>query len=130
MEYKVSEVISFSEQTYGKFANHRIAFKVEGNNNYLSAFAKQNFTVGQVISGDIVSKDVNGKTYWNFEFAKKTDEKYEKLANTVTGLQIRVAVVEGQVQRLLAGDKETYPVNDKPMPFPTEDDGVDMGTPF
>lgn len=71
MEYKVKEVISFSEQTYGKYGNHRIAFKVEGNDKQLSAFRKNNLTVGEVLNGEIKVTEKDGKTYHNFDFARK-----------------------------------------------------------
>ena len=125
MDYKVSEVRSFSEQTYGQYGNHRISFKVEGNNELLSAFAKQNFTVGQTISGEIKKTEKDGKTYHNFEFAKKVplDPRYEELANKYTSLSLRVAKLEE-----LANRKK---VDTSDVPFPMPDDfQQDESSPF
>lgn len=75
MDYKISEVISFSEQTYGQWGSHRAAIKVEGNNNLISAFMKVPPVVGDQISGEIKTVEKGGKTYHNFEFAKKSADQ-------------------------------------------------------
>lgn len=64
MDYKITEVLAEYEAQFG---SKRYEFKVEGNPNKLSAFAKFPITVGQTITGDIVQKG----QYWNFQWQKK-----------------------------------------------------------
>lgn len=119
MEYKVSEVKSFSEQVYGKFNNHRIVFKVEGNDNLLSAFGKVPFAVGQVLTGEIIQTQKDGKTYHNFEFARKTSQDNTEVLNAIMGVKLQLNTMEGKIDRL-AGTKKAYPVNTDEPPFPDE----------
>lgn len=73
MEYKISEVVSFSEQTYGKFGNHRAVVKLEGVEKQRSAFLKLQPKAGDVWSGELTETNKDGRTFYNFEFAKKAD---------------------------------------------------------
>lgn len=68
--YQVTEIKSFSAEVYGNNKQHRTVFKVAGNGNWLSAFVANPLTPGQSISGDIVPKEVDGKTYYNFNFPR------------------------------------------------------------
>lgn len=70
MEYQITEIKSYSAEVYGKNSQHRIVFKVAGNDNWLSAFVANPLTPGQTISGEIVPKVVDDKTYYNFNFAR------------------------------------------------------------
>lgn len=70
MKYIITEIES-SKEVEGKFGPQiRTNFKVEGNENSLSAFSKFPMVVGQEIDGNIVQ---NGQ-WWNFKFTPKTFE--------------------------------------------------------
>lgn len=135
MEYTVKEVISFSEQTYGKYGNHRIAFKVEGNDKQLSAFRKNNITVGEVLNGEIKVTEKDGKTYNNFEFAKKESgggqvdnlllkdifDNTETILNRLVGLGLDIEIIRAHVVPKKAKaeviDEYNYPESEGEMPF-------------
>lgn len=130
MDYKVSEVKSYSDQTYGKFGSHRTTFLVEGNSNILSAFVKAPLSVGQVLSGEIKTVEKDGKTYTNFEFTKKgsvdndkIDDKLETLLNRVTGISMRVesilAILKAKDSKYPKESNETAfdEVNPDDVPF-------------
>ncbi len=102
MEYKVIEVKSYSEQTYGKWNSHRTTFLVEGNPNILSAFVKSPLTVGATLSGEIKPVEKDGKTYHNFEFTRKSesgpsDEKIEMILNRLVGMSLRIESIHAAV---------------------------------
>lgn len=75
MEYKISSVKFFSEQTYGRDNNHRVMVNFEGQEKDYSAFVKTKPSVGDVWFGEVKKTEKDDKIYWNFTFApeKKTD---------------------------------------------------------
>lgn len=138
MEYKVKEVISFSEQTYGKYNNHRITFKIEGNDKQLSAFRKNNLTVGEVIVGEVKVTEKDGKTYNNFEFARKESgggqvdnlllkdiyDNTETILNKMVGFQLTLDLILAAVK---PSQKRVEPVEDEQDYTDGQDDS---GIPF
>lgn len=77
-EYKITEVVSFSEQTYGRFGNYRAVVKLEGVEKNRSAFLKELPKVGDIWNGELTESSKDGRTFYNFEFEKKgfTGEKF------------------------------------------------------
>lgn len=69
MEYKISEVKLFSEQTYGRDNNHRALVKLEGQEKEYSAFVKDKPSVGDVWEGELAKTEKDDKIYWNFKFS-------------------------------------------------------------
>lgn len=69
-EYTVSEVIRSSPAQYEK---ERVTFKTqETGERSLSGFAfPGTIAPGKKVYGDIQEKTVEGKTYYNFQFAKR-----------------------------------------------------------
>lgn len=65
MQYKITEMLGVKDSNYPD--KKKYEFKVDGNDNKLSAFSKFPMSVGQEIHGDIVQ---NGQ-YWNFKWGKK-----------------------------------------------------------
>lgn len=70
MEYKISAIKHFSEQTYGKDNNHRVVINFEGQEKDYSAFVKEKPSVGDVWNGEVKKTEKNDKIYWNFEFPR------------------------------------------------------------
>ena len=66
MEYKITEVTNVRPNVYQGMSG--VDFKVEGNDNKISALTKSvdKFSVGSVVNGEIKPKDKDGKTFYNF----------------------------------------------------------------
>lgn len=125
MEYKISEVKFFSDQTYGKFANHRTVVIFEGDTTEYSAFVKKRPEVGEVWNGETKTVSKDGKEYKNFEFAKKSnlaDDKLEKILNKLTGIDLKLNTIGS----LLQGKKHVENL-DYPTP---EQEGIDVNNTF
>lgn len=70
--YKVTEIVKQAD-VEGKFGPQiRTAFKVEGDDKILSVFSKYPLKIGQEIDGTITTQEKDGRTYYNFQFAKHT----------------------------------------------------------
>lgn len=74
MEYKITNVKSFSAETYGRDNNHRAVVNLEGNDAVegkdYSAFVQTHPSVGDEWEGSIKKTEKGDKIYWNFEFPK------------------------------------------------------------
>lgn len=74
---------------------------------WLGGFWRSDLVEGAKVEAEVKDREYNGKIYKDFVLPKKSeiaDQKYEKLANTVTGLTLRIAALEEQVRRLAPKD--------------------------
>ena len=119
MQYKITEVES-SKEVAGKFGTQlRTAFKVEGNENTLSAFSKYPLVVGQEIDGTIVQKD----QWYNFKFTPKTFETKPSPSFQPQPDALRVErkidtiITEVQMMRGVLGEilQKVKPIADEPF---------------
>lgn len=77
---------------------------VEYATEWLGGFWSAALVEGAKVEAEVSEREYNGKIYKDFRLPKKEavlDQKYEKLANDVTGLSLRVAKLEEQMRRLV-----------------------------
>jgi len=109
---------------------YRASMKVEGNENWLSGFAysedpMRKWKVGDDVEIVITPKDVNGKTYYNFQTPKKTFDNskvWDKLAEQkieIDTLKAKVVDLEGRISVLAKSVEDLANVNsvDNEIPF-------------
>lgn len=125
-EYKITEVLATYDAQYGK---KRIAFRTqETEDKSLSVFTAYPDTVreGMTVFGDITEKVVDGKTFYNFAFAKKEAStsapipssgiNVDKVYNLIN---LKVLPILERLEHLITGEmkgKEDY--------WPVDENGV------
>ncbi len=110
MPHKVLEVISFSDQTYGKFGNHRCVAKIQTMDKVLqvSAFMKVKPTIGDIWVGEVKSVEKEGKTYLNFEFERKTQAPQTE-SRVLNMLEFKVIPLLNEILSRLPEKENGYP---------------------
>ncbi len=117
MELKVTGVVSFSEQTYGQHGNHRAVLKFEGQDKNYSAFMKEAPKIGDTLTGELKTVEKDGKTFHNFEFAKKGVQNNGQIMEMLTNIrntQVSQGIVLQDILDKVNG-KKPMPVSDYPL---------------
>ncbi len=113
MQYTVKEIHSFSEQTYGQAKNHRAVVSVHDGqgNQKCSAFLKVKPNVGDVWNGIIKETEKDGRTYFNFEFERKSANAGG--AEVKNYLEFKIMPMLVEIRSLLQnGEQNKYPKQD------------------